>query len=568
MAIGPSPTRSMARLRAEYLLQKEIQRVLRNPRFRFWKDFTKRFPKGEAYLVGGAIRDMVMGRTTKDLDFIVRNVPVTLLQTFLRRYGQVDLVGKRFGVLKFIPKGWEEPPRASLAFGGEPLDIALPRTDHSFNLGGYKDVVAKSNPRLPIEDDLARRDFTVNAIAVRIKNPRTKAHALVRGRQESRIKNYTIVDPFHGLVDIQKKVLRTVGEPRARFREDYSRLLRGLRFACQLGFVIEKNTWGATKKFMPQVNGKRRIIVRASRASRESKRAGTSRQARSITHQFIVPRETIGRELIKAFVADPVRAFDLWNTSGATKVVLPEILPMKRCPQPKQFHAEGDVWAHTRLALTHLVSPAFRRRFPDIDAKSAIAVFAIFLHDIGKPKTLRTPSAHGTDRIRFDGHDMAGAAMAAKIVERLRLPQFPKDDVRHHVDGAMLVWLIRYHMLFNEKIVRAMKATTIERYFLKDHYRGRLFQAFAWVDMAASVPARGKQTWKPLRIVERRVRLIARRLRRMRVRPLLNGDAIMQRFTLRSSPFIGQLLDALREEQLQGRVQTKPQAWDFLKTKV
>lgn len=506
-------------LQQERLIEKNTQRILRDPRFRFWADFAKKFPKGEVYLVGGAVRDFVMGRGTKDLDFIVRNVPAKQLMQLLTCHGRVDLVGKRFGVLKFMPKKWD----------GEALDIALPRTDHSFNSGGYKDFFIQSNPRLPIAADLARRDFTVNAIAVRVESGKSRVES--------------IIDPFGGLKDIQKKVLRTVGEPRARFQEDYSRMLRGLRFACQLDFSIEKKTWGALKKCMPRVQLRRDGI-------------------------YVVPRETIGRELVKAFVANPLTAFDLWNTSGAFGEILPELLPMKRCPQPPAYHSEGDVWTHTRLALSHLVSPPFRRLFPDLDPYAAILVFGALLHDIGKPKTLKTPKRDGTDRIRFDGHDLTGAEMTQGIAERLRLSQFPKDDPRFHINGDMLVWLIRYHMLFGENIVRAMKATTIEKYFLKDRYRGRLFQALAWVDMAASVPARGKQNWKPLRIVQGRIVDIEKQLRRTSVKPLVNGAEIMKRFALQSGPFIGQLLDALREEQLQGRVRTKKSAVEFLKGKI
>lgn len=530
--------KDMRKQRQEENILTYTERMMHHPRFRFWKAFAKTFPKSEVYLVGGAVRDIAMERVTKDFDFVVRNVPAQQLQKFLERRGRVNLVGKRFGVLKFVPKGWN----------GEALDIALPRTDHSFNSGGYKDFMIKSNPRLSIEDDLARRDFTVNAIAAHVTW--NMKHVTV-----------DIVDPFNGLRDIQKKTLRTVGEPRERFREDYSRMLRALRFACQLGFSIERKTWMALKQLMPRVNTRRSSLRRSPTAP--------SRQARTLSQrEYIVPRETVGRECIKAFVTNPLAAFGLWENSGAIKALLPELLPMQKCLQPKQFHSEGDVWTHTRLALAYLVSPQFRRRYPDIDPRSALAVFGVLLHDIGKPKMLRTPARHGTDRIRFDGHDLAGSIMVARIVERLRLSQFPKDDARHHIAPEMLVWLIRHHMLFNEKIVRAMKATTLEKYFLKDHYRGRLFQALAWVDMAASVPARGKQDWKPLKIVQRRLRTIEKQLRHTHVRSLLNGTEIMRRFSLQPSPFIGQLLDALREEQLQGRVRTKKQAWAFLKTKV
>ncbi|MBI4281381.1 HD domain-containing protein [Candidatus Uhrbacteria bacterium] len=507
----------MTQSRPEKNVVQAVQRVLRDPRFRFWKNFAKRFPKGEAYLVGGAVRDIAMGRVTKDFDFVVRSVSVRLLTAFLKRHGRVDLVGKRFGVLKFVPRGWT----------GEAIDIALPRTDHSFGSGGYKDFDVQSDPRLPIVVDLARRDFTVNAIAVRITH---------------NTQHITLVDPYGGLQDIQKKVLRTVGEPRARFGEDYSRMLRGLRFACQLDFAIEREAWRVMCRCMPRLDGSCRGV-------------------------FIVPRETIGREFIKAFVANPVIAFDLWRRCGAFSTIVPELLKMERCPQPRAFHTEGDVWRHTILALRALLDPAFRRAFPDMNL-GAILIFAVLFHDIGKPKTLRTPEEHGTNRIRFDGHDVVGADMARAIAERLHLSQFPKDDAHYHIDTEMLFWLIRNHMLFRAQTIPVMRATTIEKYFLKDRYRGRLLEALAWCDLRATLAPNGKPTLRVLHMMQKRVRVIEKNLKGTRIEPIVNGTAIMKRFQLQPSPFIGQLLDALREEQLHGRVRTKKQALEFLSTKV
>lgn len=506
----------------EQEILRQTQRMMRHPHFRFWAAFARTFPRGDVYLVGGAVRDFALRRETKDFDFVVRRVPANRLMAFLKKHGRVDLVGKRFGVLKFLPRGYT----------GEAIDIALPRTERMIRGGGgYKDFTVQSSATLPIEKDLERRDFTVNAIAVQILN------------QESGIMNHTMIDPFDGVQDIQKKRLRTVGKPGQRFKEDYSRMLRGVRFACQLGFTLERATWAAIRKNMHHVNRKR-------------------------NGDDVVPRETIGREMIKAFIASPLRAMDLWDTSGAFRVVIPELLTMKRCPQPQQFHAEGDVWTHTRLALSHLWSPACRRRFPDVDVTNALAIFGILFHDLGKPTTLRTPTRHGTDRIRFDGHDVASAAMTSHIAERLHLSQFPKEDAQQHIDTETLTWLIRHHMLFNEEIIRAMRATTLEKYFLKDRARGKLFQALAWADMAASIPAHGKQDWKPLRILGRRLRIIDHMLARSHVQPIVSGTEIMKKLHLPSGPFIGKLLGVLREEQLRGRVRTKKQAWKFLEKKV
>src|SRR3989344_456234 len=122
-------------------------------------------------------------------------------EIFLKKFGKVDLVGKRFGVFKFKPRGWT----------GEEIDIALPRTEHSLNFSGaYRDFKIQSKANLKIEDDLSRRDFTINAMAIKISQISTpKAHP--PRAQKLKSQNY-LVDPFGGLNDLNKKIIRTVGK--------------------------------------------------------------------------------------------------------------------------------------------------------------------------------------------------------------------------------------------------------------------------------------------------------------------------------------------------------------------
>src|SRR3989338_7107095 len=155
--------------------QKQLQSWSKMP---FIKGLSRRYPKAEIFLVGGAVRDLMLNRPTTDFDFVLRHVSKNDLQKFLAKHGKVNLVGKRFGVFKFRPKGW----------AGEEIDIALPRTEHSLNFtGAYRDFKIQSNAKLKIEDDLSRRDFTINAMAIKIS-------------QISNLKsqNY-LVDPFGGL---------------------------------------------------------------------------------------------------------------------------------------------------------------------------------------------------------------------------------------------------------------------------------------------------------------------------------------------------------------------------------
>ncbi len=170
----------------------------------------------EAFAVGGAVRDAVLDRPVGDLDVVVRHVPLAELRTVLEKLGHVDAKGEQWGVL-------------AMTVGDAHVDVALPREDMvKKNNGGYFDTVAKPDPELPIVTDLKRRDFTVNTLAL---NLRTNE----------------LVDPFHAMLDLRQKVLRTIGNPTARFSEDHTRILRCLRFATQLGFTIEPLTWEALK---------------------------------------------------------------------------------------------------------------------------------------------------------------------------------------------------------------------------------------------------------------------------------------------------------------------------------
>ena len=363
--------------------------------------FNAAFPKGELYLVGGTVRDALMGRDdNKDWDLVVRLVKPDALEKFLKKLGRVDLVGKRFGVWKFSPTPL--PTLSPSGARGATIDIALPRTEHSFNSGGYRDVSVDSDPELLIEKDLARRDFTINAMALRL----TPKPALI--------------DPFGGQKDLRAKIVRTVGEAGERFREDYSRMFRGLRFACQLGFEIEPHTMGAIRVFMPHVN---------------------DYQPTPLGNMRVVSTEIIARELAKTLTADPVRAFDLWYESGATEAIMPELLAMRGCKQPTNFHSEGDVWTHTRLALSNIGDEGFKKLF-GAARPPAFIYFGTLFHDIGKPSTMQTPEEHGTDRVRYTNHDRVGAEMTEAIAKRLTLSAAEGFDI----DAEKLAWIVRNHM--------------------------------------------------------------------------------------------------------------------------
>ena len=193
--------------------------------------------KGEPFIVGGSIRDEFLGKDSKDIDLIVRSIELNKLINILQKHGKVDLVGKSFGVIKFLPYGYNLK---------EPIDIALPRTERKLTElekdalekktgkrpKGYQAFTAESNHNLKIKQDLLRRDFTINTIA----------------------KDYegNLYDPFNGKKDLDNKIIRMVS-PKS-FSDDPLRILRAIQFSSRFNFKIEKNTWLEIKKNANKIN--------------------------------------------------------------------------------------------------------------------------------------------------------------------------------------------------------------------------------------------------------------------------------------------------------------------------
>lgn len=495
-------------------LSEFTKRLKNEPSLVFVEKLLKQFSAAEIFLVGGAVRDACLGvKDQKDYDFVVRNVNPKHLEKFLRALGTVNFVGKTFGVNKFRPKGFDEE-----------IDIAYPRTEHAFGTGGYRDVAVHSDPHLPLEKDLSRRDFTINAIAFNWKTGK-------------------IMDPFGGLKDLVAKKIRSVGNSSQRIKEDYSRIFRALRFACQFDFAIEKNTLLAIKKMMAKISQTRPYDGKSER---------------------ILPYEVLAKELIKTFYYHPSRAFDLYDKTGAFKELMPEILKMKKCPQPKEFHSEGDVWQHTRLTLENLNSARFKKEF-GVDGKNAELVIAALLHDIGKPATLKTPQRDKTNRIRSDGHDTKGAEMAAKICHRLKLDSLPKCSIfRVNIDNVYKI--IAGHMFPMSGEIARMRPTTIEKRFFNLNFPGENLLKLAFVDALSSLPPKGKPTTILYNAMKKRIQNLRATFnaKNRLPKPILDGREIMAYFKIKPGPKVGEILEFLREAQLSGKIKDKNQAKKYL----
>lgn len=496
-------------------IEKRMQRFLayfpKISELQFLKKISQEEPGAEIFLVGGSVRDIALGKKSIDYDLVVRGVSKKEVGGMLAKFGKVNLAGKRFGVFKFTPHEREEI-----------IDIALPRTEHAFKTGGYKDVKVHSDHTLPIKTDLSRRDFTINAMALRLIPPYPLS---------------PLIDPFNGKNDLIEKKIRAVGNPKERFREDYSRMLRALRFSIQHGYTIEENTYRAIQEEIKNIN----TIVDG---------------------EFIVPREVIAKELIKMFEKNPFISLKLLDESTMIKLLMPEFLKMKGCPQPKQFHAEGDVWKHTLLALEKLSSKQFQKEFQKsykLKAESyklsSELVWSLLFHDLGKPYTIVY-----ADRIRFDGHNAKSKKLFLEIADRLCLASAG-------LDVQKTAQLISQHMFLTHGNIGEMRETTIEKYFFSAQFPGKELLMHSFADISATIPASGKPDYSRYQELKKRIAALQKKTKTQKKLPknTLNGHEIMAILGLKPGKEVGKIKEWLREEQLKGKIRTKKQARKFIK---
>ncbi len=256
----------------------------------------------QAYLVGGCVRDLLLGRDPKDYDVATNATPTQVMGIFPETYA----VGAQFGVV-LVPAPETDATRENpqdVSSQSHAVEVATFRSDIGYSDGRHPDEVRfSSDPR----EDVARRDFTINGMLL---DP-------VSGE---------VLDFVGGRKDLKAGIIRTIGDPEQRFGEDKLRMLRAVRFAARFEYAIDPATFAAMKKLAEQIR-----VVSLERVRDELNRMLTEGHAR--------------------------RAFLLLDESGLLKAVLPEISTMKGVAQPAEFHPEGDVFVHTLLLLDNLPSP-------------------------------------------------------------------------------------------------------------------------------------------------------------------------------------------------------------------
>lgn len=414
-----------------------------------------------AYLAGGCVRDMLRGETPKDYDIATSALPEEITSIFTK----TREVGVHFGVVIVI-------------VNNQAFDVATFRNDGSYKDGRHPEEVTFSTP----QDDTARRDFTVNGIFF---DPISEKY----------------IDFVEGKSDIDKKVIRAIGEPNLRFQEDHLRLLRAIRFAARFDYNIEAETWNSIKS-----------------------------NASGITK---ISKERIRDELTKILLNENrVLGFDLLVESGLMEHIIPQILQLKGCEQPPQFHPEGDVFVHTRLMLSLLK-----------DAPSIELVLSVLLHDIGKPATYSFDEE--ADRIRFNGHDKLGAEMSEQILRDLKFSNSIIEDV---------VQMVANHMTFKD--VQKMRQSKLKRFMSRSTFNDEI--ELHRVDCLGSWGGLDNYDFLNKKMVEFANEPII-------PQPLLTGKDLIE-LGWSPGPDLGQTLNSVQDMQLEGKLNSKDEALDWVKS--
>jgi poly(A) polymerase len=417
----------------------------------------------DLYLVGGSVRDTLLGRLHEDLDLSTDATPDETLLIVRPLAATLWTQGVRFGTV-------------GAEVAGVRMEITTFRTERYEPASRHPEVRYASD----VDTDLSRRDFTVNAMAVKLPE-------------------LSFLDPFGGVADLERKLLRTPIEPERSFEDDPLRMLRAFRFAAQLDFRVDRRALTAIAGLRAQLS--------------------------------TVSAERIRDELSKLLLGRaPARALTMADSVGLAELFLPELAALKLEQDP--VHKHKDVFAHTLAVVERAPSELTVR-------------LAALLHDIGKARTRRI----GPEGVTFHHHEVVGARMARERLEALRYPRVVVDDV---------VELIRLHHRFHT--YRLGWTDSAVRRYVRD--AGPLLgtlNALVRADCTTRNPAKAVRLARRMDELEARIAELAAQEELASIRPDLDGRQIMAYLGVAPGPVVGEakqfLLDLRLEEGPLGEVE-------------
>jgi len=415
----------------------------------------------EAFFVGGCVRDALLGVECDEIDIATSATPEQVQQAFSKTVA----VGKSFGVVLVIKEDMK-------------FEVATFRRESSYGDGRHPEHVDYTKSA---EEDVRRRDFTINGM---LYDP-------VSGE---------LYDYVGGVGDLERRLVRTIGDPEERFGEDRLRMIRAVRFASCLDFELDGEALSSIRN-----------------------------EAAAIS---VVSGERIREELVKILTRrNPGNGLRLLSSSGLLEHFLPEVECMHGVRQPPQFHPEGDVFEHTCLVMDMLYGNT------DGLYSEELAVAAL-LHDVGKP-----PTYSESDRIRFNGHDRVGARMSEGICRRLR---FSKKQIKRISE------LILEHLKFKD--VFNMRESTLKR-FLSLPY----FEEHMQMHLADCMASHGQTD--AYNFIREKMEEYGRE--EIKPPPLLSGQDLID-LGYSPGPVFSEILGKVEEFQLENQLSSKEGAIEFV----
>ena len=418
----------------------------------------------EAFLVGGCVRDFLRGEKPKDWDITTNAKPEEMQKIFPDSFYEND-----FGTVGVKTGSDDETLKV--------VEVTPFRLEAKYSDKRHPDKIEFAQS---LADDIGRRDFTINALAMAL------------GKSDfPRKSDFQIIDLVGGKEDLKNKIIRAVGEPAERFQEDALRLLRAVRFSAELDFTIEERTREAVKK-----------------------NAGLLK---------FISKERIRDEFVKLIMSEgAAEGIEFLRESGLLKEFLPELLEGVGVGQ--NLHHVFTVWEHNLKALEYTVKKGY----------SFEVKLASLLHDIAKPRAKRGEGKFST----FYGHDVLGAKMSAKILERLR---FPKDF------SEKVIRLVRWHLFYynvgevTESSVRRV-LRNVGPDLIEDLIRVREADR-----IGSGVPKAVPYKLRHFKFMVEKVQKDPISVGMLKVK----GDDVMKILRIRPGPKVGMALSALLEEVLQ-----------------
>lgn len=425
----------------------------------------------EAWAVGGCVRDLLLKKTPQDWDVTTNATPEEIQKIFPKHF-----YNNRFGTVTILT-GSVEPTL------GE-IEVTTYRVDAGYSDQRHPDSVKFT---ASLEEDLARRDFTINALAIAGRNSKLE----IGNKHGVIIDDMMIIDPFGGLKDLDKKIIRAVGDAGKRFEEDALRLMRAVRFAAQLGFVIEEQTLGAVKD-----------------------------KAAAIA---AVSQERIRDEVVKIVESPrPEQGFVMLQETGLLKHILPELEEGVGVGQNK--HHIYTVFEHNVKSLQFAA---------DFGYPLHVRLATLF-HDVGKPRTKRLQG----DDYTFYAHEIVGARMTENIMKRLAFSHEMVKQVSH---------LVRQHMFYYD--VDHITEAGVRRLLKRvgpEHFSDLLKLRMA-ERKGSGVPKARPYRLRHLEFMAEKVSKQAISVGQLKI----NGNDLMKELGITPGPVIGGVLNALLAEVIE-----------------